>query len=868
MNRFLIYLIIIIIYCVQAIKAKGIIKRATKHVEIVENAYLLKFSLPPSYKDDNKKLNVIKQHEYFYDEIKKKGLNITIRYEFHELINAITFEAKDDDLKSIVEINGVQSVEPVQKHRIPPISFNMIKSKYTQMFFDKRDWTTNTPLNLTKEANLNTIHKMIGVDLVHKQFGYYGKGIKVGVIDTGIDYLHPALGGCFGPGCKVEYGYNYLENTWNPRDICSGHGTHIAGIIGANDSMHSGFIGIAPQITFGAYRVMNCNGQGEGDVIMTALQRAKDDGMNIINLSLGGNGWAVNPLSEMADALTKYGIIVVTANGNYGTEGIFESGGTLLGREIASIENTHYLSFKAYDVSDKNFSIDYVTVSARAFTFPSAKIEIFPDHICPENFMIYENKVVMVNLETSPLSCPWLGILQIITARAILIIIRNETLGPTTANFNNEQIKIPTATINLITAQLIKERKKKNNDLEMDFSEKIGHVLPNPLGYSMSYYSSWGLSNLLDIKEIVTPGGMIFSTYPVPLGSYAQLSGSSMSTACVAGALALYMEANPSKNSRHARDMLTIYANPIYDMKNKEKASVLQQGTGLINVYNSIISSTLITPTRILLYDKSFSYKYLDIHNNGKRVITYNLKHCPAISINGYNGTRSIRTNYMKFNHSAAIVKFVKDKVTVQPGSSVRTYFTISSPKDLIEQGWFYSGFIQVKPIKQSAIAVTIPYAGFAGDIKSLPILGQPEFPQLRKSNKIISSNTTTPTIFTMENSKNRPIITMVISTPTKLLLIYALNFDKKIIGRIPRVNLHLVGITRYLTKTRFNQILYYEWNGNIVDLENKKNGFKSYFDVGIYYLKISALKMFGNILNESDWESWISPPIKIQRKK
>lgn len=61
----------------------------------------------------------------------------------------------------------------------------MIKSRYTQMFFDKRDWTTNTPLNLTKEANLNTIHKMIGVDLVHKQFGYYGKGIKVGVIDTG-----------------------------------------------------------------------------------------------------------------------------------------------------------------------------------------------------------------------------------------------------------------------------------------------------------------------------------------------------------------------------------------------------------------------------------------------------------------------------------------------------------------------------------------------------------------------------------------------------------------------------------------------------------------------------------------------------------
>jgi len=59
-----------------------------------------------------------------------------------------------------------------------------------------------------------------------------------------------------------------------------------SGIIGANDSMHSGFIGIAPQVTFGAYRAMNCEGMGDGDVVLKALQRAKDDKMDIINLSL------------------------------------------------------------------------------------------------------------------------------------------------------------------------------------------------------------------------------------------------------------------------------------------------------------------------------------------------------------------------------------------------------------------------------------------------------------------------------------------------------------------------------------------------------------------------------------------------------
>jgi hypothetical protein len=62
----------------------------------------------------------------------------------------------------------------------------------------------------------------------------------------------------------------------------------------------------------------------------------------------------------MADALTKHGIIVVTANGNNGVEGIFESNGGLLGREtisVSSVENSHYLSFKAYDISDMKFSI-------------------------------------------------------------------------------------------------------------------------------------------------------------------------------------------------------------------------------------------------------------------------------------------------------------------------------------------------------------------------------------------------------------------------------------------------------------------------------------------------------------------------------
>ena len=119
-----------------------------------------------------------------------------------------------------------------------------------------------------------------------------------------------------------------------------------------------------------------------------------------------------------------------------------------------------------------------------------------------------------------------------------------------------------------------------------------------------------------------------------------------------------------------------------------------------------------------------------------------------------------------------------------------------------------------------------------------------------------------------MENSENRPIIAIVISTPTKYLFIHALNSDKEIIGRLPGIeyDTNIAGASLYLFKTRFDQVLYYEWNGSVVSLD-WKIGFLKYFDDGIYYLKVSALKMFGDISNKEDWESWISPPIKIQRK-
>ena len=56
---------------------------------------------------------------------------------------------------------------------------------------------------------------MTGANYVQDVLGYTGKGVKVAVMDTGIDYHHPDLGGCFGPGCRVAFGYDLVGDAFN-----------------------------------------------------------------------------------------------------------------------------------------------------------------------------------------------------------------------------------------------------------------------------------------------------------------------------------------------------------------------------------------------------------------------------------------------------------------------------------------------------------------------------------------------------------------------------------------------------------------------------------------------------------------------------
>jgi hypothetical protein len=174
---------------------------------------------------------------------------------------------------------------------------------------------------------------LIRADRVQTELGGTGVGIRVGIIDTGIDYNHPAFGGGFGPGHRVAGGFDIVNNDADPMDD-NGHGTHVAGIVGANGG---GLLGVAPAVTLYAFKVLDASGTGYAGAVLEGLDRALDpdgnpatnDAMQVVNLSLGAfGGDADDPMSVALDNLTQAGVVCVAAAGNEYTLQSIDSPGT------------------------------------------------------------------------------------------------------------------------------------------------------------------------------------------------------------------------------------------------------------------------------------------------------------------------------------------------------------------------------------------------------------------------------------------------------------------------------------------------------------------------------------------------------------
>ncbi len=208
----------------------------------------------------------------------------------------------------------------------------------------------------------------LGVPQVWESKGFTGEGVKVAIIDTGIDYTHANFGGpgtlaafntakasntpnpaWFGPNApRVKGGYDFVGDAYdaseaalatphpdaNPLD-CNGHGTHVAGSTGGSGVLENGSTftgpydttthqntfkvgpGVAPEVDFYAYKVFGCD--GSTSVTTEAIDRAVADGIDVINMSLGSSyGRADDPDAITASNAVAAGVVVVASAGNSG----------------------------------------------------------------------------------------------------------------------------------------------------------------------------------------------------------------------------------------------------------------------------------------------------------------------------------------------------------------------------------------------------------------------------------------------------------------------------------------------------------------------------------------------------------------------
>jgi subtilisin len=148
-----------------------------------------------------------------------------------------------------------------------------------------------------------------------------GDGVKVAVIDTGIDSCHPDL------AANYLEGTNFLDSSQPPRDD-NGHGTHVAGIIAAPQN-GTGVVGVAPSAKLLIAKVLDASGAGSLSTIVSALDWAVQRGARVVNLSLGaadfwcalGACGAGSECTAIANA-TASGVVVVVAAGNSADEAL------------------------------------------------------------------------------------------------------------------------------------------------------------------------------------------------------------------------------------------------------------------------------------------------------------------------------------------------------------------------------------------------------------------------------------------------------------------------------------------------------------------------------------------------------------------
>ena len=557
---------------------------------------------------------------------------------------------------------------------------------------------------------------------------------------------------------KIPFAYDYISRTTNIKRAAEGdmiHGTHVAGIIGANKlgSPDDGFDGIVPEAQLVFMNIGDKDGYIDFAASIAAINDAIMLKVDVINLSWGSEAGFSNPAADadyfaiLSMAQTQ-GIDVAASAGNesrigylsayyknYGISdplasnpdsGLVASPSTLDPVMSVASYNSDMIRVKGYIETSEGDKIIYGE-AYHIFASQLLKRGSEFEYVYVEEGN-YKNKIVI----TDDISDEALKGLKTKGAVGVLYCVGSNLYAVKSSI-------LPVASITLEDAEKLLDAKEYK--LKIYEYEHFG-IIANPAAGSISYFSSWGPTPSLNIKpEITAVGGGVYSTSPVR--GYESMSGTSMSAPMVTGALAAvkqYMLASDMHDTTNytARQLLMSAAVPVIDPETGTEFSPRRQGAGLLNIGNAV-------KTNVVLYNRETRLPKIELGDNLSNKITLEFSarnfsqfdeifdvNISVLTDGSYYDKESKR--YFMSDHSAAFKKvsftfnFNAEEITVPAMAVVNVQLEITlDPAEIralsriFTQGFYIEGFVYLTP-RDGGVPLSIPYLGFYGDWDKLPV--------------------------------------------------------------------------------------------------------------------------------------------------
>ncbi|KAH7037065.1 peptidase S8/S53 domain-containing protein [Microdochium trichocladiopsis] len=613
-------------------------------------------------------------------------------------------------------------------------------------------------------------HRATGVDRLHAQ-GIRGQGVKVAIVDTGVWYLHEALGGGFGPGFKVAGGWDLVGDadpfSGEPKkpdaDPISlpdfGHGTHVAGIVAA---MSDNFVGVAPNATLYAYKITGSVSEGSDDATMIdAFLRAESDGVDIISLSFSSSaGWSDSAFAVVVSRIVDAGVIVTISAGNEGASGPFIGigGGSSPGAlAVASVQadlapaTPFHLTYISADgetntttlagyVGDDHFPTNITGwhVVDMASTDPASAGDACEAYAAddPRNLT---GTIPLVRRGGCNFSAKQANLLAL---GGQYVLVYNDDRGLVPPGNT-----LPSGTLGMIPADMgaaiLKAIRQDNMTVTVDFSlspSDAAYVgVADSAGGTPNSFSGWAATYDLQLKpDVAAPGGNILSTWSGEGNQYMVQSGTSMSTPYIAGVAALYVgvhggrQTNPNVAKDFHRHVVASgatlpYTNNAGAVSSSFSAPPAQMGSGLVDAWRTVFAGSSVDVTRFNLNDTVHfqGEQQVTITNeNTAGPVTYNFTLEPAAGFEMYSPwIDTWHTWGMQQFQDLVPMDFTPDvvlpePVTLAPGESKTVTVTFANP---VNKGWnstvlpLYNG--KVKIAGDNGDRLSVQYMGLATDL-------------------------------------------------------------------------------------------------------------------------------------------------------